>query len=388
MTKSRSTTLTVLGLLLVATMILAACAPATPAQAPTSAPAQVEAPTTAAPAAEEFTLENPKGNLPKTWTDEKTDCSAVKKDGPWTIGVSNYSLGNSYRVQMFEELQFAADNDPRIKELVITNADGNLAKQVSDIEDLIARGVDAIMITPLSPDGIAPSVEDAFDAGIVTVLFNDVANTTKFHSTIWVDEYKFGWIGGYWLNQQLGGKGNVVFLDGIAGTATSELRAQGALDALSPDVEVLSRQPADWDYAKGKAAMEDMIAAYPQIDGIYSQGGAMSMGALEALQAAGRPLAPVTGEGFNGFLKFWKENIGNGFKSIGPDEPTWSSVEALNTTMDCLEGKTVDKWHELKLPIITADNLDQYVRMDCPADVWSNTKMSPEAITELYKCGQ
>ncbi len=382
----------IVGLIVLAGMLAACTAPAAPTaapakatEAPTAAPAEATEAPTAAPT-ESYSIENPMGKRPAAWSDEVTDCTKCKKDPPWTIGVSNYSLGNSWRVQMMAELEAAAKRDPRIKELIITNADQNLAKQVSDIEDLKARGVDAMLITPLSADGLAPVVEELYNAGIPTIIFNNEIATSKFHSIVWVDEFKFGYIGGKWLNDKLGGKGNVVVLDGMAGTSTSELRAAGAMAAFGPDIKVLAKQPADWAYDKGKAVMEDFIAAYPQIDGIYSQGGAMSQGALEALLAAGKPLVPVTGEGYNGFLKFWDKNKDSGFSSIGPDEPTWQSVEALNQAIACLEGKQVDKWHELPLPTITDQNLKDYVRTDCPDDVWANTKMTRDEIGALYKC--
>lgn len=340
-------------------------------------------------ATEVFSAENPKGMLPEFWTDEQTDCAALglAKEGPWTIGVSNFSLGNSWRVQMIEELEDAASRDDHIGELIVTNADGNVAKQISDIDDLIARGVDAIMITPGSPEGIAPSVEDAYNAGIVTIVFNDYVDTDQFHSILWVDEYKFGYIGGAWLNDQLGGEGNIVVLEGIAGMGVSDLRTQGALDALSDTVNVLARQPAGWDYAQGKAAMEDFIAAYPnEIDGIYSQGGAMSQGAIDAFLAAGLDPVPVPGEGYNGFLKYWAAHLADGFTSIAPDEPTWQSAAALDVAVRCLSGETVQKWTELPLPVITDETVGDYVRFDCPDGAWSNTLMPPEKITALYQC--
>ncbi len=333
-----------------------------------------------------YSLENPMGKKPAKWSDEQTDCSKLKKDGPWTIGVTNYSMGNSWRVQMIKELEAAAKANPNIKELIITNSDGNQAKQVSDIEDLMAKGVDAILFLPLTPDGIVPQVEEAYSKGIVSIIYNNEINTDKFHSIVWADEFKFGYLGGKWLNDKLGGKGKIVMLSGIAGTSGSDLRASGAKAAFEPGIQILQEVYADWAYDKGKKAMEDLIAAYPQIDGVYSQGGAMSLGALEALQAAGRKLVPVPGEGYNGFLKFWKNNLDKGFTSIGPDEPTWQSVEALNQAVSCLQGKNIAKWDELILPTITDQTLDQYVRMDCPDDVWSNTKMTREQITELYKC--
>ncbi len=372
--------------------LLSACAqPAVVEEAPAVAE---EAPAAAeeAPAAaeEEYNLENPKGLKPERWSDEVSDCSGFKADPPWTIGVSNYGLQNTWRVQMMAELQYAADQDPRIEELIILNADGNVAKQISDIGDLITRDVDLLLVAPVSADGIKTAVDDAVAAGIPVIIWNNELSGENFQSIIWIDEYKFGWIGGYWLNEQLGGKGKVVALEGVAGTSTSDLRLRGALDALAPDIEVLASQPADWDYATAKQVMEDFIAAYPEIDGIVSQGGGMSLGALEALTAAGRDIVPVASEGNNGFLKYWKQQLDAGadFSSVGPDEATWQSSEALRQGLMCLEGESIEKWHELPLPVITNDNLDEFVRMDCPDDLWSNTQMSPEAVSELYKCGQ
>jgi len=345
----------------------------------------------AAPAVEEeYTIENPKGMKTAAWSDEKTDGSQFKTDPPWTIGVSNYGLQNTWRIQMMAELQYTADQDPRIEEFIILNADGNVAKQVADIGDLLTRDIDLLLVLPVSSDGIKPAIDEFVEAGIPVIVFNNELAGENFQCMVWIDEFKFGWIGGKWLDEKLGGEGKVVILEGVAGTSTSDLRTRGALDAFSPGIEVLAKQPANWDYALSKQVMEDFIAAYPEIDGIYSQGGAMSLGALEALLAAGKDLVPVPTEGYNGFLKFWKNQLeaGKDFDSIGPDEATWQSSEALRQGIMLLEGKTIEKWHELPLPVITNENLDQYVQMDGPDDLWSNTQMSDEAIRELYKFGQ
>lgn len=363
-------------------------AAATEAPAAEEPAAATEAPAAEEPAAgdEEYSLENPMGVKPAEWSDEMTDCSSLAKEGPYTIGVTNFSMGNSWRVQMVAELEAAAEANPDIEELIVLNSDGNQAKQVSDIEDLMARGVDAILFLPATPDGIVPQIEEAVDAGIVSIVFNGLVNTSNFHSIVWSDEFKFGYLGGKWLNDALGGEGKIVMLSGIAGNSVSQSRADGAKAGFDPGIEILQEVYGGWAYDQGKKAMEDLIAAYPEIDGVYSQGGAMSMGALEALQAAGRPLVPTPGEGYNGFLKFWVNNKENGFTSIAPDEPTWQSVEALNQAVKCLQGESIAKWDELVLPTITDETVEDYARMDCPDDVWSNTLMTPEQITELYSC--
>ena len=90
------------------------------------------------------------------------------------------------------------------------------------------------------------------DSGALPVIYNNEISTKKFHSIVWIDEFKFGYIGGKWLNNQLKGKGNVVVLEGVAGTSTSDLRTQGALAAFGPGIKVLARQPASWAYDQAK----------------------------------------------------------------------------------------------------------------------------------------
>lgn len=250
----------------------------------------------------------------------------------------------------------------------------------------MARGVDGMLITPLPADKLAPAVEDVVAENVPVVIFNNEISTDKFHSIVWVDEYKFGWIGGAWLREQLGGSGNVIVLEGIAGTSTSDLRTRGAIDALGDNITILAQRPASWAYDQGRAAMEEFLSTYPQIDGVYSQGGAMSQGVVEAFQATERLLVPVTGEGYNGFLKTWLNNKRAGFTSIGPDEPTWQSVEALEQLTACLSGETIDKWHEIELPIINDQTVDEYAFPKCPDSVWANTKMDYAAIDWIYTC--
>ena len=77
--------------------------------------------------------------------------ASAKKEG-FVVGLSNFSLGNSWRVQMVEEAKYAASqHKDRVKKLIVTEADGDISKQISDIEDLISKKVDAILITAISP---------------------------------------------------------------------------------------------------------------------------------------------------------------------------------------------------------------------------------------------
>jgi ribose transport system substrate-binding protein len=308
----------------------------------------------------------------------------------YTIGFSNISVVNTWRVQMVRELESAAKRE-NVK-LYITDAGGDVTKQISDVQDLISRGIDALLITPGSPTATNAVMKKALNSGIPVVAFNsDVEGEDNYTAFVGTDEKEFGYVISKWLLQQIGGKGNIVVLNGIAGNSISNDRFEGLQKALAelPDggknVKILAQYNADWAYDKGKQAMEQALAAFPTIDGVWSQGGAMAQGAMEAIQAAGRKMVPVTGEDNNGYLKLWKKLQPEGFKGVAASEPTWQSVTALETALDILNGKQVKKKTYIPVPLITDENLDAYLKPDLSDSFWANTKLSPEDIEKYYK---
>lgn len=316
------------------------------------------------------------------------DTSKFKKDGPYTIGFSNISVVNTWRVQMVRELQAEAARHPDVK-LLITDANGSISKQINDVQDLLAKKIDALLITPASPNALIPVVNQALQQGVPVIVFNSSLAGTNYTSFAGTDEVQFGYVISKWLMQQLDCKGNIIELNGIAGNSISLDRVKGLEKAISecPDpkaVDILATYPSDWAYDKGKLATEQALAAYPQIDGVFSQGGAMTQGAMEAFQAAGRPLVPMTGEVNNGFLKLWMKLMPEGFSSIAASEPTWVSAVALNMAIRALQGEPVPKDYYLPIPTVTNDNLDQYARPDLSDAFWADTRLPPDLIDQYY----
>ena len=170
---------------------------------------------------------------------------------------------------------------------------------------------------------------------------------------------------GEWLVKALKGKGNIIAFNGMKGTAISALRFEGAKSVFDqyPDIKIVQEVYADWDYAKAKRAMEDLLAAYPKIDGVWSQGGAMSEAVVETYLEKGMDPPPVTGEDGNGFLKIWKKVKDSGkypnFDSIATSMPTWCSAKAMDVALDALTGKTVQKYNLIPIPTITAGHPGQ-----------------------------
>lgn len=316
--------------------------------------------------------------------------SANANKSGYVIGFSNFGVGNSWRVQMEAEFKVKADElkaSGVIRDYYMTDSNGDIPKQIADMRDLITKKCDAIIITAASPDALSPICEEAMAAGIKVISFDNYVTTDKVTAKVGIDEVSFGTCGAQWLADKLGGRGNIVVLNGVAGSGVDEMRSRGAMSVFQkyPDIKILGSAYAGWDYAQGKTAIEGFLSAYPRIDGVWSQGGAMTQAALDAFIAAGRQLVPMSGEANNGLLKAWKQNLANGFDSIAPCSPTSMSADALTTAIDALSGKPVQLHTIITLPVITSQDLDKYVRMDLPDSFWNFTILTPEQVNALYK---
>lgn len=360
-----------ISLIVLFSMVFTGCAPQ-----PTATPVVSEKapPTEGAPAAEK----PPSAEKPPA-ADEKT----------YTIGLSNFSLGNSWRVQMVAEAQYAAENNPLVKELIVTEADGSVEKQIADIEDLITKKVDAILITAINPDALVPVVDKAMEAGIVVVDFDNLIDTDNITANILVDQKEFGKVQATWLVNAIGGKGEIIAFNGINGTQISADRFEGAKSVLDqyPDIKIVDTVYAEWDYAKAKTAMESLMTTYPDIAGVWSQGGAMSQAVIQAYLEKGLTPPPVTGEDGNGFLKLWQSlRKGNypEYDSIATSMPTWVSAQAMEIALKALTGEAFEKDTLIPIPTITTDTLDQYVRPTLSDSFWCNSHLPDAIVMKLF----
>lgn len=300
------------------------------------------------------------------------------------VGYDIYFLGNSWSVQQYQEFKWNAENKYADKiDVTYVESEGDVSKQVANLEDLIAQDVDVIITTPNDTVALNATLQEARDAGIKVILLAATIEGDTYDSLITVDEKEFGRMGAEWLVKQLDGKGKIVCLNGISGISTSELRYQGAKSVFdaNPGIEVLAVEDADWDYATAKTVTSDLLAAYPEIDGVWSQGGAMTLGAIEAFQAANRPIVPMTGEDNNGLLKVWYENKWEG---IGCAKPTWLSRVAIETAIAMMNGEEVKKDQIYDVETISTEEIEKYVHPTLSDDVWCSTELPEDVLSEIF----
>lgn len=315
--------------------------------------------------------------------DGARDVQLEAKPGPYTLGLSNISVANTWRVQMIDEAKFEASRLSAVKELIVTDAGGNVNKQVADIEDLIARGVDALLVAAGSETALNPVLDKAAAKGIPVVVFSSDVTSDKYSVRILSDEVYFGAVGGEFLVKALNGKGKIIGLRGIAGIAADQERWDGAMSALgkAPGIEVIDVVQADWAYDKAKQACENLVIAHPEIDGVWSSGGAMTQACAEVFRDAGRKLVPMTGEANNGFLRIWREYE---LPSVAPLYPTWIGAEAVKAAVILLAGKPMKSDYMMRPKPIEEAEIDAYYVPALNDSYWVGSILPMDVLAKTY----
>jgi ribose transport system substrate-binding protein len=309
--------------------------------------------------------------------------SKEKKDDGIVIGFSNAGMGDSWRQFLVANFNAACAADPAVTEYYITNADEKPEKQLADIDDLLVKGIDALIVYPTVADAIIPAIERVYDEGIPIIVFGGTIDTKSYTSLVMQDLLEFGRAQAQWLADELGGKGKIVMLSGIAGNTTAEDRLTGAREVFKkyPGIEILDHQYCDWSPPKAKSIMEAMIQAFPQIDGIWADSGLMSWPALQALEEAGRPLVPSTGDQLNGYTKFL---VAKGVRGYAYPMTTKLSAEAVRQAIKAAKGESVDKVVYIDIDGYGPDEIADLTKPDL-SDWWwiGDDQMPAEFLPEI-----
>jgi len=300
---------------------------------------------------------------PKSSTDTETsagdNASSESKDG-YTIGLAMNTQTNPFFVDVKDGVQKAADE--KGIELIVTDAQDDPAIQMKDVENLITKKPDAIIIDTCDSDAIVSAVEACNEAGIPVFTMDREANGGEVISHIGYDAIKSGRLAGQYLVDGLGGKGKIVELQGIMGTNVAQNRSAGFNEIISenPNMEIVACQVADFDRATAMSVMENILQANDHIDGLYAANDEMLLGALEAIEAAGRldEITKIGCDAIDDTIEVIKEGK---VEATIAEPPFFLGKAILNTAYDYLEGNEVEATVVLDNELVTADNVDKLV---------------------------
>jgi ribose transport system substrate-binding protein len=273
---------------------------------------------------------------------------------------------------MVESLEAAAQQakaDGEIADYIILNGDGTVAQQNSQIAELILKHVDAIAIDAASETAVNGIIEKACKAGIKVVSFDSVASAPCNY------QLNFDFTGykqkqAEWVLKHIGGKGNVIQVRGVQGSAPDHdmFEAQQAVLAKYPDVKVVATVYGQATASVAQSAIANVLPSLPKVDAVLAQGGSDDFGIARAFEQFGGQYADkmpvIEGGGSTDFIKWWAEQRKkNDYSTISMNTTPGIGGAAFYLTVDIVKGADPSKKLIMPVATVTNDNLGDYTSL-------------------------
>lgn len=277
----------------------------------------------------------------------------VKK---YVIGVSQCSE-DIWRDKLNNELVMSTYQHDNVT-LKFASANDNDRLQKQQIEQFIKEGVNLLIVSPNQIHTISSVIDKAYDAGIPVILFDRKTDSRKYTAFIGADNYEAGHEIGYFIGQQLEGKGNIAEICGLQASSPAIERNRGFMDALKDysGIKVIARKHGDWVKESGVMAMDSVLSQTKEpIQYVFAQNDRMALGALQSIKKhkvkgikiVGIDALPVPGGGM--------ENVRDGNLEASYIYPTRGD-SVMQLALNILEKKPYKRDNYLKGALVTKAN--------------------------------
>ncbi len=235
-------------------------------------------------------------------------------------------------------------------ELIVLDSQNDPAKELANVEDLTVRGVKVILINPTDSDAVSNAIRFINKAGIPVLTLDRGAAHGKVASHIASDNVAGGKMAGDFMAEKLGKGAKVIQLEGLPGTSAARDRGAGFAEAVKAnDFVVLASQPADFDRTKGLNVMENLLANYGDVQGVFAQNDEMALGAVRALQAAGKKCVVVGFDGTDDGVAAVKRGVMAGTIA---QQPALIGSLGVETADKVLKGQKVEAYIPVPLMVV------------------------------------
>ncbi|MBN9217282.1 MAG: ABC transporter substrate-binding protein [Mesorhizobium sp.] len=294
-----------------------------------------------------------------------------KKAPPWKIGYASTYAGNTWRAAILKE--FTEVLLPKYKEaglvsdLVVTQSDLKDAVQIQQMRQMVDDGVDAIIICCSNVTAINQTIEYAHSKGVPVFSVSGYV-TSPYAITASENNTQGGYVSGKWLAQEIGGKGNVLLVNGIPGFASSDSFDVGAKKALEefPDIKLVGTVAGQWTDQVAQVEVQKFLATNPtKIDGMIVQS-ASENGVLNAVLQSGRDMMPIVLGGEASAACYWRNNPKFVSKSFHFWPPASDARLVWDVMMRTLEGQG-PKIQSILRPALpyTIEDVNAALKPDC-----------------------
>lgn len=291
------------------------------------------------------------------------------------VGIAMYTLGAPY----FAAQVAAAEDQAKKAGCEVSSADGqnDMSKQIADVEDMVAKGVNLLILNPRDPEGLVATADAATAAGVkVVVMDSSISTKANVVTQVRSSNDQNGYLVGQWLAKEMQGKPmKIILLSGDKGNEVGRDRRLGVFKGLvegqlvndgKVSFEVVGQGWGGWAHEGGLAAMEDLLTANPDANVVLGENDSMVLGAMKALEAQGKTdvLALAAADGQKEALALIKEGT---YGATGLNDPDLVARTAVDIGLKALNGELPSDFPKLELTkpeVITKDNVDTYYRAD------------------------
>ncbi|WP_282798139.1 substrate-binding domain-containing protein [Streptomyces sp. CC224B] len=274
------------------------------------------------------------------------------------VGLSLSTLNNPFFVQMKEGAQ--AEARKAGVDLTVTDAQNDASQQANQLQNFTSGNMGAVVVNPVDSDAIGPAARAANKADIPVVAADRGVNEADVATLVASDNAAGGRQAAKALADKLGGKGTVVVLQGTAGTSASRERGRGFAEGIRafPGIEVVARQPADFDRAKGLDVMTNLLQGHPDVDGVFAENDEMALGAVKALGSkAGKSVSVVGFDGTPDGLKAVAD--GTLYASVA-QQPEELGRIAVRNAVAVADGEKVPSTVKVPVKVVTSANVKDF----------------------------
>jgi ribose transport system substrate-binding protein len=298
---------------------------------------------------------------------------AVPDVGPLKVGWSTIYTTPSWMTETQNEIEAEIERLRGLGmeiEFQVFDANGDTATQIAQIQTMIDQQYDILLLIAGSATALDQVVAQAHEAGVIVVNWDSVVSTDQLTAIVNTDQDQWGQMTAQWLVDELGGSGRILAINGPAGISVSEARWGGAKKVFdqNPDIEIVGTANIEYNEAPALTEMASLLAAHPDVNGIWHQAGAHASASLKTLQQMGLPLIPMTGENFNAYLKQWCALLDEGFTSFATAQVNYMAVIALDLAIQAKAGQETPSYVDVPLPSITDENVCEWASDELPDD--------------------
>ena len=276
----------------------------------------------------------------------------------YKVGLAMNTLNNPFFVDLKEGAEETAKKEGI--NLVISDSQGDPGKQMSEVENLLQQDLDLLILNPVDSDAAAQAVKLANDKDVPVITVDRQATGGEVISHIGFDALKSGKIAATYLDEALGGSGKVVEIQGILGTNVGRDRSQGFNDYMDgvDGIEIIAKQSANFDRGEALTVMEDILQANKDIDAVYAANDEMAMGALSAIDAAGRldEIKLIGTDAIDSALDAIREGR---MSATIAEPPYFLGRDSIKTAIKVLDGESVEEMILLENTLVTEENVDE-----------------------------